>query len=247
MSSPQPPCSRKCKICPTLSPVYRPTSELLSSNNGLDANVLRSTMMQMHLQTQPSRELVLHYYNQMIQANVAPSAHTYKLLLDAYGTLEPIDLDAMQRIFDNLCKDQRVDVQGTHWASLIHAYGNVAGQPEKAIEIFESIPTHPATRSKDIEPVCWEAILNVLASAKMTDRMEEYVWRMQQQHVRPTAYINNMLIRGYALPVCLSLSICCRLLTFRYRCRGSQQSPGSTHLFRSVQAVDCGADRHCFP
>lgn len=154
--------------------------------------------MQMHLQTKPSRELVLHYYNQMIQANVSPSAHTYKLLLDAYGTLEPIDLDAMQKVFDNLCKDRRVDVQGTHWASLIHAYGNVASQPEKAIEIFESIPSHSATKSKDIEPVCWEAILSVLASAKMTDRMEEYVARMQQQRVRPTAYINNMLIRGYA-------------------------------------------------
>ncbi|KAJ9110423.1 hypothetical protein QFC19_001548 [Naganishia cerealis] len=157
-----------------------------------------NTMMQMHLQTQPSRELVLHYYNQMIQANVSPSAHTYKLLLDAYGTLQPIDLDAMQKVFDNLCKDRRIDVQGTHWASLIHAYGNVAGQPEKAIEIFESIPSHSSTRSKDIEPVCWEAILNVLASAKMADRMEEYVTRMRQQHIRPTAYINNMLIRGYA-------------------------------------------------
>ncbi|KAJ9116850.1 hypothetical protein QFC22_004507 [Naganishia vaughanmartiniae] len=157
-----------------------------------------NTMMQMHLQTQPSRELVLHYYNQMIQANVSPSAHTYKLLLDAYGTLQPIDLDAMQKVFDNLCRDRRIDVQGTHWASLIHAYGNVAGQPEKAIEIFESIPSHASTRSKDIEPVCWEAILNVLASAKMADRMEEYVSRMRQQHIRPTAYINNMLIRGYA-------------------------------------------------
>ncbi|KAJ9101898.1 hypothetical protein QFC21_003238 [Naganishia friedmannii] len=157
-----------------------------------------NTMMQMHLQTQPSRELVLHYYNQMIQANVSPSAHTYKLLLDAYGTLQPIDLDAMQKVFDNLCKDRRIDVQGTHWASLIHAYGNVAGQLVKAIEIFESIPLHPSTRSKDIEPVCWEAILNVLASAKMADRMEEYVTRMRQQHIRPTAYINNMLIRGYA-------------------------------------------------
>ena len=152
-------------------------------------------MMQMHLQTQPSRELVLHYYNQMIQANVLPSAHTYKLLLDAYGTLEPIDLDAMQKVFDNLCKDRRVDVQGTHWASLIHAYGTVAAQPERAVE---TIPTHPASQSNDIEPVCWEAILGVLASAKMTDRMEEYVTRMRQQRVRPTAYVNNMLIRGYA-------------------------------------------------
>lgn len=216
-------------------------------------------MMQMHLQTQPSRELVLHYYNQMIQANVSPSAHTYKLLLDAYGTLEPIDLDAMQKVFDNLCKDRRVDVQGTHWASLIHAYGTVAAQPDKAIEIFESIASHPASQSKDIEPVCWEAILGVLASAKMADRMEEYVTRMQQQRVRSTAYINNMLIRGYAAVGKLDKS---RELfesmqdavmgksavapyaygtDALYRCRCSEQPPGTTYVVWPIKAVDCGA------
>lgn len=214
-------------------------------------------MMQMHLQTQQSRELVLHYYNQMIQAGVSPSAHTYKLLLDAYGTLQPIDLDAMQKIFDNLCKDRRVDVQGTHWASLIHAYGNIAGQPEKAIEIFESIPSHPSTLSKDIEPVCWEAILNVLASAKMADRMEDYVTRMQQQHVRSTAYVNNMLIRGYAavgkldksreifesmqdavMGKLLMLNALDAQLTLLFRCCRTEQSPGFAHLFRPIQAID---------
>ena len=222
-------------------------------------------MMQMHLQTQPSRELVLHYYNQMIQANVSPSAHTYKLLLDAYGTLEPIDLDAMQKVFDNLCKDRRVDVQGTHWASLIHAYGTIASQPEKAIEIFESIPSHPASQSKDIEPVCWEAILGVLASAKMADRMEDYVARMQQQRVRPTAYINNMLIRGYAAVGKLDNSrelfesmqdavmgkstaaAYVYVTDALYRCRGSEQPPGTSHVVWSIKTIDCGPHRHGLP
>lgn len=156
-------------------------------------------MMQLHLQTNPSRELVLHYYNQLVQAKVSPSAHTYKLLLDAYGTLEPIDLSAAQQVFENLCNDPEVAVQGTHWASLIYAHGQVDGDVSKAIAIFESISSHPSTKPGSVvEPVCWEAILNVLAQHKASDQIDVYAGRMRNQGVRVTAYINNILIRSYA-------------------------------------------------
>ena len=155
-------------------------------------------MMQLHLQSHPSRELVLHYYNQMVQANVAPSAHTYKLLLDAYGTLEPVDLSAMQTVFNNLCNDSRVSVAGTHWASMIHATGNVAGNAQDAVDMFESIPTHPSNKKGGpIEPVCWEALMSVLAQHKMVTEMESYRARMTEQGIRATAYVYNMLIKGY--------------------------------------------------
>jgi pentatricopeptide repeat protein len=156
-------------------------------------------MMQLHLTTQPSRDLVLHYYNQMVQRGVAPSAHTYKLLLDAFGTLDPIDLPAMERVFANLCAEPNLAVQGTHWTSLIHAYGVIAGDVERAQEIFDSIATHPSLPVHGkIDPICWEAILSVFATHKLVDKMEEYWQKMQAEGIRGTAYINNMLIKGYA-------------------------------------------------
>lgn len=155
--------------------------------------------MQLHLQTHPSRELVLHYYNQMVQAEVAPSAHTYKLLLDAYGNLPPVDLPAMQQVFENLCNDSRVAVAGTHWASMIHAAGISAGDAKKACEIFDSIATHRSSQYlKTIEPVCWEALMHVLAEHKMIEEMDTYRGKMTEQDAKPTAYVNNMLIKGYA-------------------------------------------------
>ncbi|KAG7562655.1 hypothetical protein FFLO_01922 [Filobasidium floriforme] len=158
-----------------------------------------NTMMQLHLQSHPSRELVLHYYNQMVQANVAPSAHTYKLLLDAYGTLEPVDLGAMRTVFNNLCKDTSVSVTGTHWASMIHATGNVAGNAQEAIDMFESISTHPSNKKGGpIEPVCWEALMSVLAQHKMVAEMESYRAKMKEQGIKSTAYVYNMLIKGFA-------------------------------------------------
>jgi pentatricopeptide repeat protein len=38
-----------------------------------------NTMMQMYTSTKPNRERVLYYYNALLRAGVAPTAHTYKV------------------------------------------------------------------------------------------------------------------------------------------------------------------------
>lgn len=158
-------------------------------------------MMQFYLQTRPNRERVLHYFTALRQSGVPPSAHTYKLLLDAYHTLPPLDLTAMERTFADLCADRSVRVGGTHWASLITAYGISAKDVPKALEVFEVIPTHPSNRGSGdplTEPVVWEAILNVLATNGSVEEMESMRSKMGQSSARPTAYVYNVLITGYA-------------------------------------------------
>lgn len=154
--------------------------------------------MQFHLQTRPSRPRVLYYYDAMRSAGVRPSAHTYKLLLDAYGTLSPVDLTAMNRVFGELCADRKVPVQGTHWASLITAFGLHANDVTKALAVFESIATHPSTTSAVPEPVVWEAILNVLGQKGNLEQLESMRARLDASGARPTAYVCNVLISGYA-------------------------------------------------
>lgn len=158
-----------------------------------------NTMMQFHLQTRPSRERVLYYHNAMRSAGVRPSAHTYKLLLDAYGTLAPIDLPSMDRVFGELCADRFVTVQGTHWASLITAFGIHNSDVDRATRIFDAIPSHPSTRRGTLpEPVVWEALLNVLGQKGSLETLEEVRTRMVESGVRPTAYVHNVLINGYS-------------------------------------------------
>lgn len=48
-----------------------------------------NTMMQFFVQTQPNREKALKYFDAMLRARVMPTGHTYKLLLDAYGSIAP--------------------------------------------------------------------------------------------------------------------------------------------------------------
>lgn len=155
-------------------------------------------MMQFHLQTSPSREKVLYYYDTMRAARVYPSAHTYKILLDTYGTLAPIDLKRMERVFNELCSNPKVQVQGTHWASLITAFGMYGENKAKAMSVFESIPDHGSTHGKTLEPVVWEAALNVVGQKGTLEELEALHKRMVDSGARQTAYVCNVVINGYS-------------------------------------------------
>lgn len=157
-------------------------------------------MMQFHLVTQPSRERFLHYHNALRRAQVPPSAHTYKLLLDAFGGLSPVDFPAMERVFAELCEDRKVGISGTHWASIITAYGIYGNDVAKAIQVFDSIPSHPTTRNPTLayDAILWEAILNVISNRGTLEELQLMRQRMVESGAHPTAYVNNILISGYA-------------------------------------------------
>ncbi|KAI1792499.1 hypothetical protein LXA43DRAFT_1093473 [Ganoderma leucocontextum] len=161
-----------------------------------------NTMMQLYTQTKPDRSRVLHYYNELLAANVQPTAHTYKLLIDAYGSIEPIDVPAMEKVFQDLLADPSLSVQGTHWAALINAWGCVQKDLDKAIAVFDSIATH-ATVSKHTpspipDAVVYEAMINTLVTLRRMDLVPAFLKRLQSSGVHMTAYIANLLIKGYA-------------------------------------------------
>ena len=156
-------------------------------------------MMQFHLTTDPNRDAVLHYYNALIRSKISPSSHSYKLLLDAYAVLPPVDIESLERVFNELVADPRTPVAGTHWASMITAHGLYASDPDSAMKVFESISTHP-TASVDLqtEPVVWEAILSVAAQKLTVSDLERLHQQMVSTGARATAYVYNVLISGYA-------------------------------------------------
>ncbi|KAI0706863.1 hypothetical protein C8T65DRAFT_708697 [Cerioporus squamosus] len=144
-----------------------------------------NTMMQLYTHTKPDRARVLHYYNELLAA---------RLLIDAYGCIEPVDLPAMEKVFQDLVADSSVSVQGTHWAALINAYGC-------ALQTFDSIATHPSTNPRNgpmPDAVVYEALINTLVTLRRMDLMPTYIERLHASGVHMTAYIANLLIKGYA-------------------------------------------------
>ncbi|KDQ65137.1 hypothetical protein JAAARDRAFT_53039 [Jaapia argillacea MUCL 33604] len=160
-----------------------------------------NTMIQLYVHTKPDRERALHYYNALLDARIQPSAHTYKLLLDAYGTIEPVDIQAMEQVFAQLTTDKNVTVNGTHWAALINATGCVQKDLDKAVAIFESVATHPSTlASRSVLPdaIVYESLINVFVTLRRPDLIPPYIERLRASGIHMTAYIANLLIKGYA-------------------------------------------------
>ncbi|KAJ7066654.1 hypothetical protein C8F01DRAFT_1020191 [Mycena amicta] len=155
-----------------------------------------NTMIQLYTTTKPNRERALFYFEKLRAAGIAPTAYTYKLLLDAYGRIEPVDIAAMNQIWETLLGDKSVQLQGNHFASLIHAYGCVLKDLEKALALFDSIPTFPRAPPRDA--VVFEAMINTLVAHRRTDLMPHYISLMHREGVHMTAYIANFLIKGYA-------------------------------------------------
>ncbi|KAI0693474.1 hypothetical protein BC835DRAFT_1306715 [Cytidiella melzeri] len=158
-------------------------------------------MMQLYTQTKPDRKRALDYYHAMLDANIKPTAHTYKLLLDTYGMVEPADTDAMEAVFHELL-GSKIPVSGQHWAALINAYGCVQKDLDKAVSVFESIKDHPSTKQSSAslpDAVSFEALINVFNTVRRTDLIPEYLAKLPEYGIHMTAYIANVLIRGYAM------------------------------------------------
>ncbi|KAE8271198.1 hypothetical protein A4X09_0g1160 [Tilletia walkeri] len=152
-----------------------------------------NTMIQ-HFRDTKDRTQALFFYDKMTVQGVHPSSHTYKLLLDVHGTIEPVQPDEMEKVFEALSNERSIKVQGTHWASLIQCYGTHLKNVEKAIEIF-----HKSSQSSAPDPIAFEALLSVFFDANRPDLIRQYVDSMQGSGLRVTAYVCNVLIKGLAL------------------------------------------------
>ncbi|KZT50657.1 hypothetical protein CALCODRAFT_178070 [Calocera cornea HHB12733] len=160
-----------------------------------------NTMIQFFVHTKPDRDRALHYYNLMVASNVSPSAHTFKLLMDAYGLIEPVDMSAVELVFEQLVARRDLQVQGNHWASLITAWGCSCKDVDRAQAIFDSIPAHPTTLTSGQElpdAQTWEAFINVLVTQHRFDLLGPTLENLNRSGVHMTAYIANVVIRGYA-------------------------------------------------
>lgn len=72
---------------------------------------------------------------------------------------------------------------------------------DKAVEVFDSIESHPSTRASGHrlpDAVTYEAMINVLVTLRRTDLMPEFLERLTSSGVHMTAYIANLLIKGFA-------------------------------------------------
>ena len=154
-----------------------------------------NSLMQFFLTTKRDSQKVLSYYSRMQAKDIQPTMHTYKLLIDTYATLEPVNLPAAEDVLNTIrASGQRPEA--VHYASLIHAKGCALHDMAGARQTFEEV-----LNSKEVPPqAClYQALFESMVANHCVAETEDFLERMSRDRVEMTPYIANTLIHGWAM------------------------------------------------
>jgi len=153
-----------------------------------------NSMMQFFLTTKRDKAKVLEYYERMRSKNIAPTAHTFKLLVDAHATLEPVDMVAAEEVLD-MIRAAGLRPEPVHYASLIHARGCVLHDMDGARKTFDSVMED---RSVAPHACLFQALFESMVANHRVAETESFMKLMRAKRIELTPYIANTLIHGWA-------------------------------------------------
>lgn len=151
-------------------------------------------IIQYFLNTKRDRSKVLAYFERMKARKIKPTSHTYKLLIDAHATLEPINLSAAEAILHNI-KASGMQPEAVHYGSLIHAKGCVMHDMAAARATFDSVLSDGAVRPTD---TLYQNLFEAMVANHQVADTSKVLEDMTVRHVPLTPYIANTLIHGWA-------------------------------------------------
>jgi pentatricopeptide repeat protein len=153
-----------------------------------------NSMMQFFLTTKRDKAKALEYYERMMAKGIAPTAHTFKLLIDTHATLEPVDMTAAEAVLESIrASGQRAEP--VHYASLIHARGCVLHDMEGARRVFDTVMKE---RTVPAHPCLYQALFEAMVANHQVAGTESVLADMRAKRIDLTPYIANTLIHGWA-------------------------------------------------
>jgi pentatricopeptide repeat protein len=153
-----------------------------------------NSMMQFFLTTKRDKTKALAYYDRMLAKGIAPTAHTYKLLIDAHATLEPVDMTAAEAVLEKI-KTSGQRPEAVHYASLIHARGCNMHDMEGARRVFDSVVKDSSVPAN---ACLYQALFEAMVANHQVTDTELVLQEMRRKGVDVTPYIANTLIHGWA-------------------------------------------------
>ncbi|KAK0641478.1 hypothetical protein B0T16DRAFT_214995 [Cercophora newfieldiana] len=153
-----------------------------------------NSMMQFFLTTKRDKTKVLEYYERMKSKGIAPTAHTFKLLVDTHATLEPVDMTAAEAVLE-MIRSSGQHPEPVHYASLIHARGCVLHDMEGARRVFDSVMKDPTVTPN---PCLFQALFESMVANHRVADTESVLADMRRKRIELTPYIANTLIHGWA-------------------------------------------------
>ncbi|KAH6635666.1 hypothetical protein B0J18DRAFT_55009 [Chaetomium sp. MPI-SDFR-AT-0129] len=155
-----------------------------------------NSMMQFFLTTKRNKAKVIEYYQRMLKNKIAPTAHTFKLLVDSHATLEPVDMVAAEGVLEDISRAGMAP-EAVHYAALIHAHGCILHDMKSARKVFDKV-TKSGNRTMVTSACLYQALLEAMVANHEIAETESVVELMKRQGVSLTPYMANTLIHGWA-------------------------------------------------
>jgi pentatricopeptide repeat protein len=153
-----------------------------------------NSIIQYFLNTKRDRSKVLTYYERMKSKNIKPTSHTYKLLIEAHASLEPVNLTAAEGVLAEM-KAAGVQPEAVHYGSLIHAKGCVLHDMVGARAAFDAVLADGTVRPTDN---LYQNLLESMVANHQVAQTDDVLEDMVRRRVQMTPYIANTLIHGWA-------------------------------------------------
>ncbi|KAF2667382.1 hypothetical protein BT63DRAFT_426268 [Microthyrium microscopicum] len=153
------------------------------------------SMMQFFLTTKRDRAKVLAYYERMRARAIPPTAHTFKLLIDAHASLDPVDAVAAEAVLAHIAA-AGMHADAVHYAALIHAKGCVTHDLPAARALFDRVISDRQVRP---QPCLYQALFESMVANHAVADSDAVLADMTKRGVELTPYIANALIHGWAL------------------------------------------------
>lgn len=153
-----------------------------------------NSLIQFFVNTKRDRTKAMAYFNRMMSLGIEPTGHTYKLLIEAYATLDPPDMLAAEGVLE-IIRNNGQNVETSHHAALIHAKGCILNDLEGAILYFKSV-----IEDGHVVPdnTIYQSLLESLVANHRVKDTPTWIADMKLRGIRMTPYIANTLIHGWA-------------------------------------------------
>ena len=153
-----------------------------------------NSIIQYFLNTKRDRSKVLAYYERMKRINIKPTSHTYKLLIEAQASLEPVDLIAAEALLDDM-KSSGVAPEAVHYGTLIHARGCALHDMAGARALFDQVVSG---RLVPVNETLYQNLLESMVANHQVQQTDDVLADMRRHRIQLTPYIANTLIHGWA-------------------------------------------------
>lgn len=153
-----------------------------------------NSLIQFFVNTKRDRIKAMAYFNRMMSLGIEPTGHTYKLLIEAYATLDPPDMLAAEGVLE-IIRNNGQTVETSHHAALIHAKGCILHDLEGAISYFTAVIEDGRVVPDN---TIYQSLLESLVANHRVKDTPVWIADMKLRGIRMTPYIANTLIHGWA-------------------------------------------------